>query len=637
MAQGLCSHAVNRALLIKELRALRPCALCIFAIFAIGVAYSLATEAPDNQRFEAANWLIKSRGGSFVLLALFGLIAGAGLLVQESEQRTLLFLDGLPLSRSRVFTMKALAGLLVIALVPLLDVGSDIFFDSLSRTSVAAPFPWTFRLVVVGLELIAGAYLLALAMLISFTRAWFALVSGLVFWTYLWLRQRGWEWLVYLDPYELLAPALDGSRVLIPWRHLAVHAGATAGFLGGAWLAFLSLGDRAQYAADRLGRLRWLGALGVGVRWLAPVVWIAALVRLSGTTANDSRGGEDSPVGEEAFSRRESKHYEFLFRTAQLAAAKPLIAAADAIYDKVTGFLGASPAPTRIVVDLASTVAKHAAGQTNWTKIGMPLQGDPALSELRKILGHETTHVFIEQLSEGRLASHFNEIRFLHEGLATHLELSLFGSDADRAMNRREIAGAWSRGKVPLELLADDSALGRKREPYLVYPLGSVFARVLIETQGQDAPARLLRAFARKDAPRGLSGMALWRDTMQAANLSLDRVSASYDVACAVAMEQEKAFVAMLPRLTAAVRIVQEEIVVQPKFDGEAPGAIVCYTETDDPFLPQLEALARQKDGTFSWPLERQSKPAFRYLLGWRTGQTRMPVFEPWAETIPAK
>jgi hypothetical protein len=597
----------------------------------------VATEAPDAQRFEAATWLTKSRSGSFALLALFGILAGAGLLVQESEQGTLLFLDGLPLSRSRVFAMKALAGFLVISLVPLLDIGGDLILDPLSRTSTDVSFPWAFRLAVLGLELVAGAYLLALAMLISFTRAWFALVSGLLFWTYLWLRQRGYHWLAYFDPYELLAPSLSGTRVLVSWRHVAAHAGTTVGFLGLAWLGFLSLGDRVQYAADRMSRLRWLAAIGVGVRWLAPVIWIAALVRLAGPSANEGDHSADSPVGEESFSQRETKFYDFLFRTAQRDAAKDLIADADKVYTKVADFLGAPPAPSRVVVDLASPVVSHAAAQTNWTKIRMPLQGDPTIDELRMILGHETTHVFIEQLSDGHLSSHFNEIRFLHEGLATHVEQTLFGTDESRALNRREVAGAWSRGKVPLEMLADDSALSRKREPNLAYPLGSVFARVLIETQGRDAPARLLRAFARKDAPSGLTGMALWRDTMQAAGLNLDRVAAAYDAACAADMEHEKMFLASLPRLTATVRMVQGNIVVQPKFDGGAPGKMVCYTQTDDPLVPQLAALTRREDGTFTWPFERQSQPTFRYLLGWRTDRTRLPVFEPWAETVPEK
>jgi hypothetical protein len=635
MAESNRGNAMNRALLAKELRALKPYVVCIVALFTVGQIYMLATESPDMQRYDPAKWLESSRGGSLAVLTLFCLLTGAGVLMQEREQGTLLFLDGLPLSRTRVFAMKALAGLLVISLVPLADIGSDIFFDRFSRTSVDGPFPWSFAGAVGALQILAGAYLLSLAMLVSFTRAWFALVSGLLLWTYLWLRQRGFQWLAWFDPYELIGPTFTGSHVVISWRHAVAQAGATVGLLGIGWLGFLSIGDRAQFATERLGRWRWLGAIGVGIRWLAPIVWIAALVQLAGPSARNQGSGGDSPVGEEAFSRRETKRYELLFRTAQSETARPLIAAADGIYTKVATFLGAPNAPGRIVVDLASPVVSHAAGQTNWTKIRIPLTGQSDFHDLQLILGHETVHVFIEQLSDGRASTHFNETRFLHEGLATYVELTLFGSDEDRARNRRAVAGAWSRGKVTLERLADDAALGKKREPFLVYPLGSVFARALVETQGQDAPARLLRAMARKDAPSGLKGVAFWRDTMQAAGLNFDRLAAAYDAACNAATEEEKKFVASLPRIAATVRVDQGNIVVQPKFEGKAPGAMVCYTESNDPLASQFEALQRHDDGTFTWPLQRSPTGKLRYLLGWRTDQTRSSVFEPWAEFVP--
>jgi hypothetical protein len=634
MAQCDGHKAMNRTLLAKELRALHPYAACIIALFGVSLIYLFATEMPDAQPFDPAKWLSKSRSGSMAMLSLFSLMLGANLLVQESEQGTLLFLDGLPLSRTRIFIMKALAGFIVISLVPLLDAGGNIVFGSLSRTSLDGPFPWTFLCAEVALQLLAGAYLISIAMLVSFTRAWFALVTGVLLWAYLWLRQWDIHWLAFFDTYALLGPTVVGGKILMPWRHVAAHAGTIAGSLTIAWIAFMSFGDRAQFAIDRLGRLRWLAALGTGVRWLAPVIWIAAMVKLADTT-EDRRRAADSPVGEESFSHRETKHYDFLFRTAQTALAGPIMGAADRVYEKVAALLGASPTPTRVVVDLASAVATHASGQTNWTKIRIPLDTDTSLDELRLLLGHETTHVFIEQLSDGHLSAHFNEIRCLHEGLATCVELQLFGTDLDRAQNRRSIAGAWSRGKVPLELLMNDQALGRQREPYLVYPLGEAFAQALIDTHGREAPARLLRAFARRNAPGGLEGAALWRDTMQAAGLSLDRVAAAYDAACAKAMEQEKGFVAALPRLAATVRIDRGNIVVQPIFAGLPPGKVVCYTEDDNPLAPQLTALQRRADGAFTWPVSRQAQPVFRYLLGWRTTSTRIPVFEPWAETVP--
>lgn len=624
-----------RVLIAKEFRAMRPMALCIAGLFVLGLLYLFATEMPDEQRLDPAKWLAEFRNGTVIILVLFGLMIGAGVLVNESDQGTLRFLDGLPLSRTRLFIAKVSAALAVIALVPLIDLPSTLFFDWLSRTSVDGPFPWRFAGIQIGLQIVAGGFLVAFAMALSFTRNWFALVAGLLFWGYLWLRQQGIHYVGLFDPGELLDVGLDGDRVIIPWGHVGAHLAAALVFLAVAWAGFQSLGDRAQFAAQRMGKWRVLRMLGTGLRWLAPVVWIAAMIQIAGDTEDEDAKNATTPLGEKAFGRHETARYEFLFRTAQREQAQPLFAAADAVHDAVEDFFDAPPSTARIVVDLASPVVPHAAGQTNWTKIRMPLLPGQTLDELRQILGHETAHVFIEQLTDGRLGQHFDAVRFLHEGLATQVEKTDFSSDLERAKNRRSVAAAWVRGRVPFELLCDDKKLRRERDPNLVYPLGEVFARALVETHGPESPARLLRAFGRRNVPAGLTGTALWRDTAQTAEIGLDRVVAAYEGACAQIAEEEKDFVARLPRLSATVAIEGEEIVIRPKFEGNAPGDLVCLVEIEGPLSTETPALPRRADGSFALRRERMTKPVIRYLLGWRTPETEHPVFEPWAQAAP--
>ena len=621
-----------RALLAKELRSLRPFALCIAGMLVLILLFTIATGLPDVHVFDPSKWLSDDRNGAFGMLAIFGLMIGAGLLINESEQGTLRFLDGLPLSRTRVFVAKVLAAFATIALVPILGVSIDVALDFISRSSLNGPFPWRFVATEFALQLIAGAYFVALALVVSFLRHWFALVVGLLLWAYLGLQMSGVHWIALFNPRELLGVGLDGARVLVPWRHVAAHLGAMAAFLAVAWMGFQSLGDRVQFAAQSLVRWRVLRALGASLRWVAPLLWVAALVRLVGNSPNENAGGAANPVGETAFAREETRRYEFLFRSAQRADAKPLLAAADEVHDAVADFLGVAPPAVRIVVDLASPVIPHAAGQTNWTKIRLPLAAEQQLAEQKLILGHETVHVFIEQLSDGRLSGHFRYARFLHEGLATHVEQHLFAEPEQHAQNRRSVAAAWARGAVPFGLLGDDEELRRKRDPNLAYPLGEVFARVLIESQGRAAPAKLLRAFARKNAPAGLKGAALWRDTMQAAGLDLDRVIAAYESACAQLAVEEKAFTDKLPRVSATVKTEGGEIVIRPKFDGVAPGELICLIGGEDALDMTTPELPRRADGSFALPRHRLLKPSIRYLLGWHTPETRLPVFEPWAE-----
>ncbi len=621
-----------RALLAKELRALRPVVLCIAGTFALSTVYLFATEFPDQQLVDPVKWLEEYRTGTFVVIALFGLMIGAGLLISESQQGTLRFLDGLPVSRTRLFGAKMLAGIAVVSLVPLITLPFDLGFSWLSQSSIDPGFPWAFEFILIGLQIVVGAYVVALASVVSFVRNWFALVIGVIFWSYLWLQQSGVPWVALFAPNELLAVGLDGARVLVPWGHLAAQTGATVVFLGVSWLGFLSLGDRTQFAKERLGRSRVLRAIGFGLRLLAPVVWVLAMVRVVGDSGLEEARLAEMPLGEKAFARRETARYEFLFRAAQREQAGPLIAVADEVFDAVAGFFGAPPPPARMVVDLASPVIPHAAGQTNWTKIRMPLAAYQELDEQRLILGHETAHVFIEQLSDGRLGDHGRWVRFLHEGIATHVEQQLFVTEPERVRNRRSVAAAWARGRVPFELLSDDRELGRQRDRNLAYPLGEVFARALVETQGPEAPARLLRAFARRNAPTGLKDTALWRDTMQAAGLDLDRVVAAYETACGTIATEEAAFVARLPRLSASVVVEGAEIVIRPMFEGASLGELVCVIEIENPLMTDTRSLPQREDGSFVLARGEVLKPTLRYQLGWSVPETRLPVFEPWVE-----
>ncbi len=79
------------------------------------------------------------------------------------------------------------------------------------------------------------------------------------------------------------------------------------------------------------------------------------------------------------------------------------------MHEEARSFFGDPPAPpAKIVVDMASPVMSHAAGQANWTKIRAPLELAQDDVEFANVLRHETAHVYIEQLSGGHATDQFN-------------------------------------------------------------------------------------------------------------------------------------------------------------------------------------------------------------------------------------
>jgi ABC-2 family transporter protein len=621
-----------RTLIYKELRTLLPFAWLIVGLMALILGSIFAIEFPDTNTLDPAKWLADDRGGALAFLLFFGLIIGAGLLVNESEQGTLTFLDGLPVSRTRIFAGKMIAGFLVLSIGPVIGLSVDVLLDSISRDSMDGPFPWRFLLIELGLEMAVAVYVLSIAAVLSFLRKWFALVVGLIFWCYLWLKESGPDWIALLDPYEALESGLMNGGIQIPWRHLGFQLAASAALIAIGWLAFHALGDRIQYAIDRFQRHRILHGIGTGIRFLAPVVWIAAIVKLTSNTPSESPHASSVTAGESAFGSRETEYYEFLFRNSQKEMATPMMDNADLVHLSVARLFSAPKTTARIVVDLASPVAPHAAGQTNWTKIRLPF--DESVDQLRfnRILGHETAHVYIEQLTNSRTSKLFRYTRFLHEGLATYVHQEYFSTEEQKQSNRREVAAAWSRGKIPLATLCDDRELGSSRDRNLVYPLGEVFIRALVQTHGKESVPRLLRAFGRPNAPMGLGGLTLWRDTMQAAEIAFDRVEAAYESACNDLLNAEAEYVAKFPRIAADIRREGDEIVIKPRFEGDAPGKMICVRYVDDFLGNDTRYLHQRDDGTFSFSRLDHPAEKLRYMLGWFEDKEDHPVFEPWVE-----
>jgi hypothetical protein len=166
----------------------------------------------------------------------------------------------------------------------------------------------------------------------------------------------------------------------------------------------------------------------------------------------------------------------------------------------------------------------------------------------------------------------------------------------------------------------------------LAYPLGKVFVEALVETHGKESVARLLRALGRAGAPMGLKGATLWRDTMQAANISLDRVEAAYEMKCNGLIESEAEYIAKFPRITAEVVREGDEIVIKPRFEGVAPGRLICALHVNDPLGNDTRYLNPRKDGNFRLSWSGHAAETVRYMLGWQSGDDRLPIFEPWVE-----
>jgi hypothetical protein len=435
--------------------------------------------------------------------------------------------------------------------------------------------------------------------------------------------------------FELSTPQFEGQRWLLPADLLQAQIPVAAVLIAAAYFLFTGAGDRLIHTYNKLARARAGGGVLIATGILAAILGFSAFGYFS--IQDDEDAAEDSAevravYGTWTTGQAQSRFFSFVYPSNLADRARITIERADGVHEAVRQFLQASPGGTQIVVDMTGTAPRHF-GTAYWNTIRMDLSASDEPDRLLSVLGHETTHVYVDRLSDSRLADTYNSTRFFHEGLATYLEHRLFGSGTTIQPQRSVAAVMRERREVIFEELVDDRLLRRIRDGNLVYPLGEVFVAALVDRYGDGAPGRLLRAFARKDQPKQLQLTELWQDAFQAAGFSLEETIDAFFVRLDTLVAEHRAFIKSLPRPRAAIRFEDELIGIEPVWPPLEDWSVVCrfrqFPDADerDYLEPELEA-----DGVF-W-IARDSLPGatFSFQIGLSETTGERVIWEPWQE-----
>jgi len=619
------------SLLRKEFRSLLPFLALVLFFVSLNWVFLFLAEFPDQ--YSLSRLLAEdNRTSTQVVYFIIAFAIAAGLLVRERDEGTLSFLDALPVSRARIFFCKAGMALAVLWVLPLCDLVFNTTVHALSRTSLETRLRVDLLLTATALDAAACLVYFSVGLVLSFLRRFSLLVMGLLFWAYLMLRELGVPFVPLFNFFTLGTPVFEGQHWLVPWTKLIAQLGLATVCASTAFLAFQLSGDRAARLASRVGRGRGRALIAGATTVLIIGVWLGLAIywgAKSGTTS-----GPKVTYTPWATARAHTERYQLLYPANRSASVQPLLEGADAVEAKVRNFLGAEPLGP-IVVDVTSVQPRHA-GLAYWQKVRMNLPFEDsraAAEELLSVLGHETTHLFIDHLAGARLKDQFNSTRFFHEGLASFVEHHLFLPTNKLELLRRVAAVAHAREEVKLEELLDDEKLSLKRDRDLVYPLGEVFVAALVQRYGEAAPGQVLRAFARTNAPKGLAGFALWQDTFQACGYNLSDVTDGLFAELDRLVVEHRAFIDRLPRLRGAVDQSREVLTVRVAFDGESPGTVVCR------FRPRRDTEERfvefaYPSGNREFQVHASGYPdrSFWYQLGWLVEGASQTIYEPWVE-----
>ena len=503
---------MSAALLRKELRDLLPWGVLSLALGLSNVV-QLLLEQVDSTPLGQTFFFLNQE--NIVLYWLIAFAIGTGLAIREHDDRTLAFLDGLPVSRSRVFFVKCAVMSLLVLIGPLLELVSIGTLHLLSRGSLDR-------------ELHAGLLAQALALQALF------IVNGLVLGA-AFGRLRSLAWVAagvtatalllfsnrvpraaVLNPLTLLDWQWTTAAIVVDGEAVRTQLAVTALALLIAWRGFERAGK---------GRQPWnlsgpVASAAIAVATIATTATLIVVVMRpfeailpSGDAGGDGRYQFEPSPPAQALTR----HYRISYSAHETEAALALATEADAVFERVHELLGLPPGD---VIDVdASGSAPNTHGTAFLGRLRMRLG-----MEAPAVLAHETAHVVAQRAAGAERDWLWQAAGTLSEGLASWVETK-FRARTTRGDERMLLLAAMhSRRELLIDELVDPYLLQSVRDVTVEYAAGEALFAALVRLHGEGAVARLLQAFADPRLPSDLRGLPLWQSTFQLAGFDLAAV-----------------------------------------------------------------------------------------------------------------
>jgi len=504
---------MNAALFRKELRDLLPWGVLSLA-FGLSNVVQLLLEQVDSTPLGQTFYLLNRE--NVVLYWLIAFAIGTGLAIREHDDRTLAFLDGLPVSRSRVFLVKCAVMAALVMVGPLLEIVAMTTLHLLSRASLDRELHVALLLQAFALQTLFlwGGLMLGAAFGRLRSLTWAA--AGLTA-TALFLFAERVPRSALLDPLTLLDWQWTTAAIVVDGETVRTQVVVLAVALLVAWHGFVRAG-KGRVALNLSGPIA--GAL-VAVATIGALV-TALVVVMRPFDAPPPSTGEGDDDGSYEFepsppAQTVTRHYRISYPAHQAEAALALAGEADAVFERVHALLGLPPGDM-IDVD-ASGSAPNTHGMAFLGRLRMELD-----SEVLAVLAHETAHVATQRAAGEARAWLWLAAATLNEGLASWVE-TRFRARVERTDERTLLLAAMhSRRELIVEELADPAVLERVRDVTVEYAAGEAVIAALVRLHGEGAVARLLQAFADPRLPSDLRGYALWQSTFQLAGFDLGAV-----------------------------------------------------------------------------------------------------------------
>ena len=407
---------------------------------------------------------------------------GTGLLMREIDVGTLTFLDGLPLTRARIFAVKLIAACTVLVVYPLGYLGLLMMLHLMGRESLDHELHPALLATQSALAILLTCGGLTCGLLLGFLRSLSWMTLGLLAIAIEMLSTK-WPRFAVLNPTEALTIHPVGIHVHPSLESIAVQSAAVLmfGLLAYCLFSVSGAGRRRQFQLQ-LSRplISALVTVATGAALLG-AVFVYTKSSVERQTRQTSKSDADSAQFTLHCGRGHAADSALHLRSYPAQQSEPLqvlLLHADEVFGNVARQLDIDGGPA-IDVDLSGS-EDNTEGTAFFDRIRMVATGPEPLA----VLAHETTHVFAYRLAGGDRERELGKMAAFNEGLAHWVERKLSSGNGISDVDKLQAAIISRRHMVSARQLTDMTALAREVDLNLQYPLGAALIDVLVKRNG---------------------------------------------------------------------------------------------------------------------------------------------------------
>ncbi len=519
------------SLIRKELKQLMPFALLWFCLVVMFYGAELATVRIDEQSY--LGWCDQYCDvGTNVDIALFTIllymIAAYSLFPREFDDYTVDFLRSLPLSRTSIFISKVLAAWILLCFLLVLDRIIQAAFLLMNTQTITGKHYWNIDLQFLLRDSLFAFVIVAHGVFLS----WFRTVGLILYCIYLvsliWLEQAAGVSGIY-NIFSFFNNEYDGTNLLLDWTTIGFHITVALILLLISYMLWTRTDSKPS--APRRGKVTKL-LLSIGLSIVSFLFVAGYMVSMTQRSVIES---VDSGI-----RKLQTEHFHFSYRDVNESAMRKLEPFVEPDYQALVALLGAQTQPI-IHADMTSD-SEHALGLASWKKIRMVLESEDEVDPLyRRVLSHETAHVFQAVESDRMLAKAGGSVGFFIEGMAQYTSFSIVPDPESRQSNWLISSVAWDRHNIKFEEMVNRSVFESLYDPELLYGIGDIWVDAMAQACGEESIGNFLRAVKRKEAAPNLSGPTYWRYHLQHIGCELEEVNNLWRKLMQEAIEQQSA------------------------------------------------------------------------------------------------